>query len=108
MLEDAEQKLTEFNEELVDQEGRLQKITIMKSTLLKLNATRHADKEKHQRQMELLKKELTSAIASSKNAVGQAKSQIAECEVRLCYLPACDHARVDPCQERSVHPSSRA
>ena len=43
MLEDAEQKLTEFNEELADQEGRLQEIPILKSALLKLNAAHHVD-----------------------------------------------------------------
>ena len=77
-LEDTEQKFTEFQEELAGQEGRLQEILILKSSLLKLDAARHADQDKHRRQMTSLKKELTSAIASSKNADNQAKYQMAD------------------------------
>ena len=69
-LEDAEQKVAEFEEELAAKEGRLQEIPILKSSLLKLNSARHADQVKHRRQMASLKKELTSAIASSLNADG--------------------------------------
>ena len=50
----------------------------MKSALLKLNTARNSDQEKHQRQMASLQKDLTSAIASSKSADVQAKSQIAD------------------------------
>ena len=50
-LENAEQKVTEFQEELADQEGRLQEIPTLKSALLKPNAARHADQEKNRRQM---------------------------------------------------------
>ena len=76
-LGDPEQKVTESQEELADQEGCLQEILILNSSLLKLDAARHADQDKHRRQMTSLKKELTSAIASSKNADNQAKSHIA-------------------------------
>ena len=48
----------------------------MRSSLLKITAAHHTDQEKYQRQMASLKRELTSAIASSKNADDQANSQI--------------------------------
>ena len=54
-LENAEQKVTEFQEELADQEGRLQEIPILKSAFVKPNAASHADQEKHRRQMASLK-----------------------------------------------------
>ena len=50
-LEDADQKVAEFQEELADQEERVQDIPILKSALLKLNAARHADQEKRRQQM---------------------------------------------------------
>ena len=42
-LENAEHKVAEFQEELADQEERLQEILILKSALLKLNAAHHVD-----------------------------------------------------------------
>ena len=50
-LEDADQKVAEFQEELADQEERVQDIPILKSALLKLNAALHADQEKRRQQM---------------------------------------------------------
>ena len=55
-LENAEQKVAEFQEELADPKGCLQEIPILKSSPLNITAARHAHQEKHQRQMALLKK----------------------------------------------------
>ena len=44
-LADAEQKIAEFQEELADQEERLQEIPILKFSLLKLKAARHAKQQ---------------------------------------------------------------
>ena len=75
-LADAEQKIAGFQEELADQKERLQEIPILKSSLLKLKAARHAEQGKHWRQLAILQTELESAIASSKDADNQAKLQI--------------------------------
>uniref|UniRef100_M4C4T7 Uncharacterized protein n=1 Tax=Hyaloperonospora arabidopsidis (strain Emoy2) TaxID=559515 RepID=M4C4T7_HYAAE len=53
-LAGAEQKIAEFQEELADQEERLQEIPILTSSLLKLKAARHAEQEKHRCQLAIL------------------------------------------------------
>uniref|UniRef100_M4B774 Uncharacterized protein n=1 Tax=Hyaloperonospora arabidopsidis (strain Emoy2) TaxID=559515 RepID=M4B774_HYAAE len=80
---DAEQKIAEFQEELADQEERLQEIPILKFSLLKLKAARHDEQEKHRCQLAILQNELKSVIASSKDADDQAKLKIENAKTRF-------------------------
>uniref|UniRef100_A0AAV1V4P4 Uncharacterized protein n=1 Tax=Peronospora matthiolae TaxID=2874970 RepID=A0AAV1V4P4_9STRA len=82
-LEDAEQKVAEFQDELDDREERLEEITILKSALLKLKTARHAEQEKHRRQLAALSDKLDLVIASSQDANAQAKLQIEDAQAHF-------------------------